>query len=225
MILELISDYWLLLIGFIILGYILFRFFKPFFTTNTAQKKGYFGEKYVLDTLNHWAESNNLSAKARRYRSYGDVQEIDLVFEYDSLYNVGIEVKYRTAENLRYLLMEHISRTHQNSDRQSSRQLYEYLHPNHMLGLYAFVFVRADDIQLHFLPHYILEEMIRQDKKSVRIEEIILHPHGYKWNYQNTDFIDYVKVEHDYQQQFVSKCPRNKSFYPNKNEEMLTDFW
>lgn len=189
-----------LIIAILILFIILYKMLQALFHSDPARTKGYLGEKFVIDLLNEWVTVENLQGKARFYKSLPfETQKIDVVFKNTFTHNIGIEVKYRTADNLRYLPMEHISRFHVDGNRQSSKQLYQYIKPKNMLGLYAFVFVKEDGAYLHFLPHYIIEGMIRQNKTSVRVEEIILHPNGYTWGDNNKTFFDYIRLEYQNQ--------------------------
>ncbi|WNY24399.1 hypothetical protein MmiHf6_17300 [Methanimicrococcus hongohii] len=208
------TDGWLI-IAIILLLLIFLWLAKPFFYLSLPHWKGYAGEKFVINTLNDWAYDNNLQAKARFYKTrLNQRQKIDLLLKIRTSQNVGIEVKSRNAENLHYFLMNHISRPHRDGSRQSSKQLYRYVKQKKILGLYAFVFVHDGYAHLHFLPHYIIEEMIRQKRMSVKVDEVISHPNGYAWREDNKAFLNYIEIEFQNQQNFLKRFP-HEIFSPN----------
>jgi len=166
--------------------------------------KGIVGETFTLNVINEWISKNHINAQIYRYNTPKyETQAIDLVLNSNQFQNVGIEVKYRTINHIRYLRFEDISRFHLDGNRQSTKQLHEYIHPNNRLGLYAFVFVSGEKFWLYFLPHYILEQMIRQGKNIIYLNQITNHPHGYSWNKNSTDFINYIETEYKLQQSFL----------------------
>ena len=211
------NDFWI----FIIISFLLFagwfiRNCYEYGINTVPQNKGQRGEIFVVDALNRWATENELQATAYQYKTpRNQIQKIDVCFDSTRYHNIGIEVKFRNIQNLYYLKMEHVSRHHLDGNRQSSKQLYEYILPNNLLGLYAFVFDDSENTNLYFLPHYILEKMILSGKETIRIEEIKSHPNGYAWcndnplyygdimNHSNQTFSNYIETEFNNQTKFI----------------------
>ena len=197
----------LLIIGFIILR-ILYWFFIEL-PDNDMISKGIKGEYHVLNTLQNWISENNINAKTYLYNTpKNQIQAIDLLLDSYNFPNVGIEVKYRNVEHITYLKLEHISRYHQDGSRQSTKQLYGYIRQTNRLGLYAFVFVSNEETKLCFLPHYILEKMIRRGNETIYIYEILTHSHCHNWSGNNITFIRYIETEYQNQQQFFETKPK-----------------
>ena len=167
------------IIGIIILYFLYWFFFKLDYSDDIIYK-GILGEVNVLSSLENWILEKNINAKAYRYKTPKyETQAIDLLLDSTQFPSIGIEVKYRNIEHIQYLKLEHISRYHQNGNRQSTKQLYGYIQQTNRLGLYAFVFDTKNQTTIHFLPHYIIEKMIETNTDIVSIEEIVTHPHGY----------------------------------------------
>jgi hypothetical protein len=220
------NDFWILIsllsIGLIL---ILIQFYQDIKNNpDDPYKKGLKGELFVIDTLNNWAKNNNLNAIAYQYETpEHQIQKIDVLLKSTNGHNIGIEVKFRNTQHLNYLKMEQISRFHKNGNRQSTKQFNNYILPNNLLGLYAFVFQNYETTNLYFLPHYIIEKMILTGKTTIRIDEIKSHPHTYEWyndplkihftiqNHNNQKFLDYIEKEFNNQNHFTTISNHNSN--------------
>ena len=125
-------------------------------------------------------------------------------------------MKFNNIDNKNYLKLDYLSRLHQDGNRQSTKQLFSFIAKTNRLGLYVFVFEKNNSHEIYFLPHYILENILKTtlDKgwHSIAVEKIKNHPHSYKWSGTNIAFIKYTEREYNYQQNFFMER-RNSSFF------------
>ena len=203
----------LIFIAGIFILWLLYKLFIQSSNDSEMRLKGLAGEDYTKQVIDNWISKNNLDACIYAYNTPKyKTQAIDLVLDSECFQDVGIEVKYRTIEKISYLKFEHISRFHQDGNRQSTKQLFGYIRQTNRLGLYAFVFVSKNQPELYFLPHYILEKMMRRGIEVIYITQIIEHAHGYHWTGRNQHFIRYIENEYDNQQKFFKKEDRPSLF-------------
>lgn len=167
--------------------------------------KGLLGEIFVLLELEKWAKENKINAEVKRcHPKYNEAQEIDLIFNIENHCNLGIEVKFRNADGITYLPIDYISRQHQDGNRQSTKQLFNFVYNSDRLGLYAFVLNYSTGRELIFLPHYVLEKIIKSNIPVIYINSLKMNPHSLNWNKNNELFLDYIKKEYYNQKKYFN---------------------
>ena len=209
-----LGNYFYLLLGLIFLIFFV-RASMRWLKRSESFKKGDEAEQLIIDILNEWSNQYDLVALAYQLPLYNYHQHIDVLYDNSIFKNLGIEVKYRTIDRIEYFTFNNISRFDRNGFRQSTRQLFSFISKTDRLGLYAFVFLKNGTADVYFLPHYILQKMIDDNKHYITIKKIQQHPHSYWWDKKNTDFHLYVKYEFEQQKAFLDSVvnPLEESGY------------
>jgi len=192
----------------VVISLIVIKFLIKRYGQSESFAKGDAGEQRVVEMLNGWSQERGFISMAykcpvEKIQSIYH-QHIDILCDSPDFINLGIEVKYRTTDQIEFLHFDSISKFDSSGARQTTRQLFDFISNTGRLGLYAFILKDKSGTNVYFLPHFVLQQMIDTGKYYITIKKIKTHSLSYQWEDGNKDFHQYAENQYQLQKRYLS---------------------